>query len=82
MMREREQEGCLAGADYLRVGWSRARSKLAGEGGVVQQGDLKQWWQSDAEKVQERDIEIRCAMMEDVWKKKKNTVQNHRTTMF
>lgn len=41
-MREREQEGCLAGADYLRVGWSRARSKLAGEGGVVQQGDLKQ----------------------------------------
>lgn len=42
MMREREQEGRSAGANYLMVGWSRARGKLAGEGGEVQQGDLKQ----------------------------------------
>lgn len=42
MMREKEQEGHSAGVNYLMVGWSRARSKLVGEGGEVQQGDLKQ----------------------------------------
>lgn len=42
MMREREQEGRSAGVNYLMVGWSRARGKLVGEGGEVQQGDLKQ----------------------------------------
>lgn len=43
MMQEREQEGCSAGVNYLMVGWSRARGKLVGEGGHVQQGD----WSSD-----------------------------------
>lgn len=59
MMREREQEGRSAGANYLMVGWSRARGKLAGEGREVQQGDLKQWWQSEDKKEQKRDTEIR-----------------------
>lgn len=39
MMRVREQEGRSAGVNYLMVGWSRARSKLVGEEGEVQQGD-------------------------------------------
>jgi len=39
MMQKREQEGRSAGVNYLMVGWSRARSKLVGEGGEVQQGD-------------------------------------------
>lgn len=42
MMQEREQEGHSAGVNYLMVGWSWARSKLVGEEGEVQQGDLKQ----------------------------------------
>ena len=37
------------------VGWSRARGKLAGEEGEVQQGDLKQWRQSRERREQKRD---------------------------
>lgn len=68
MMQEREQEGRSAGVNYLMVGWSRARSKLVGEGGEVQQGDLKQWWQSGEKKEHKRDTEIRWAMKADAWK--------------
>lgn len=61
-MQEREQEGRTAGVNYLMVGWSRARSKLVGEGGEVQQGD----WSSDGkagrrESIRETQIQYKMS---------------------
>lgn len=42
MVQGREQGGCSAGTNYLMVGRSRARGKLAGQGGEVRQGEWKQ----------------------------------------